>query len=107
MKLINNDVDGYRDAPPGLRIWCGGTVERSILSPRVRVRSYAHVEDSILLDGVEVGRHSHIRRAIVDKDVSIPPGTTIGLDPEKDARRFVLSPGGIVVIPKGADLSEA
>jgi len=85
----------------------GGRVERCILSPGVRVNSYARVEDSIILDGVEIGRHCRIKRAIIDKHVKVGAHTVIGHDPEADARRFTLSAGGIVVIPKGADLTEA
>src|SRR5262249_50554621 len=58
----------------------GGSCWKSILSPGVRVNSYAVVQNSILFDGVDVGRHSRIRRAIIDKDVHIPPHTTIGYD---------------------------
>ena len=35
----------------------GGQVYRSIVSPGVRVNSFALVEDAILFDGVDVGRH--------------------------------------------------
>ncbi|MFH1575126.1 MAG: glucose-1-phosphate adenylyltransferase, partial [Acidobacteriota bacterium] len=51
----------------------GGRVVRSILSSEVRINSYALVEDSILFDRVEVGRHARIRKAIIDKNVRIPP----------------------------------
>jgi len=77
----------------------GARVERSILSPLVRVNSYARVEDSVLMDGVHVGRRSRIRRAIIDKWVRILPETVIGYDPEADRKRFTVTESGVVVIP--------
>jgi glucose-1-phosphate adenylyltransferase len=80
----------------------GGHVNRSVLSPRVRVNSYSEVSESVLLENVEIGRHAVVRRAIIDKNVVIPPGTKIGVDPEADKKRFQVTESGIVVIPKGA-----
>ncbi|MBZ5499504.1 MAG: glucose-1-phosphate adenylyltransferase [Acidobacteriia bacterium] len=84
----------------------GGRVERSILSPDVRINSYSLVEDSILFDRVEVGRRARIRRAIIDKAVMIPPGFSVGYDLEEDAKRFTVTESGVVVIPKGARIGE-
>lgn len=82
----------------------GGSVIRSILSPRVMVHSYAEVEDSILMEGVDVGRYARIRRSIVDKDVRIPQGMTIGFNLDEDVKRFTVTGSGIVVVPKGIRL---
>jgi glucose-1-phosphate adenylyltransferase len=82
----------------------GGRIERSVLSPRVRVNSYSHVSESVLFDGVVIGRHAKLKRCIVDKGVVIPPGTTIGYNLEEDKARFDVSPGGIVAISKGTIL---
>ena len=84
----------------------GGTINRCVLHPRVRINSYADVDESILMDGVEVGRHSKIRRTIIDKGVKLPPGTTIGYDLEQDRERFTVTESGIVVVPKGAKIEE-
>jgi glucose-1-phosphate adenylyltransferase len=79
----------------------GGHVRRSILSPNVRVNSFSLVENSILFSSVDVGRHCRIRRAIIDKDVHIPPNTTIGYDLEADRKRgFTVTEQGVVVIAK-------
>ena len=79
----------------------GGQVERSIIGPNSRINSYSLVQDSIFFDGVDVGRHSKIRRAIIDKDVHIPPETHIGYDRELDLRRgFAITEQGVTVIAK-------
>ena len=73
-----------------------------MLSPGVRVNSWSTVSDSVLMDGVTVGRHCQIHRAIIDKDVIVPPRTQIGLDAEKDlARGWVVTDSGITVVGKG------
>lgn len=82
----------------------GGKVERSVLSPNVRVNSYSSVYESILMEGCEIGRRSRIRKAIVDKNVKIPADTVIGYDLEEDRKRFFVDENGIVVIPKEAKL---
>jgi glucose-1-phosphate adenylyltransferase len=83
----------------------GGQVFRSIVSPGVRVHSYALVEDAILFDDVVVGRRARIRRVIIDKDVRIPTGFEIGWSRDDDrARGFTITEDGITVIAKGEDL---
>ncbi|RMF70704.1 MAG: glucose-1-phosphate adenylyltransferase [Acidobacteria bacterium] len=78
----------------------GGQVERSIVGPWCRVNSWAEVRDSILMDGVVVGRHAVVRRAIVDKGVVIPAGFRLGVDPDEDRRRFLVTDSGITVVPR-------
>lgn len=83
----------------------GGTVDHSVLSPATYVASGASVTDSVLLDGVKVGSGAVIRHAIVDKNVIIPAGTRIGVDPEQDrARGLTVTDSGLVVIGKGQEV---
>jgi glucose-1-phosphate adenylyltransferase len=82
----------------------GGRIHRSVLGVGCRVNSFSEVEDSVLFERVRVGRHAKIRRAIIDKDVEIPPGTIIGFDRDADRERFFVTEAGTVVIPKRAKL---
>ena len=82
----------------------GGRIQRSILSPNVRINSYSQVYDSILMEGVNVGRHAKIKRAIIDKDVNIPQGMVIGYNLEEDKKKFHVTESGIVVVAKGTEI---
>jgi glucose-1-phosphate adenylyltransferase len=79
-------------------ILSGGMVRRSVLGRGVRVHAEAVVEDSIIFDNCDIGRRCKIRRAILDKNLQIPPDTVIGYDLEQDRQRYHVSEGGIVVL---------
>jgi glucose-1-phosphate adenylyltransferase len=84
----------------------GSLVKNSILSPDVRVNSYSEVDASILFSHVNVGRHCRIRRAILDRDVHVPEGTTIGYDAEADRQRYFVTETGITVVTRDYSLFE-
>src|SRR4051794_40887504 len=86
---------------PGVVV-SGATIENSVISPECYIHSWSSVSDSVLLDNVDVGRHAVIRRAIIDKNVVIPEGARIGMDPEEDrARGLTVTDSGLVVVGKG------
>lgn len=85
----------------------GGRVLRSVLSPQVRINSFASVQDSVLMEAVDIGRHAQVKRAIIDKYVQILPGTRIGYDPNEDRKRFHVTRSNITVIPKGRVIGPA
>ncbi len=83
----------------------GGLVERSLIGPNVRINSYSYVTDSIIMNSCNIGRHARIRRAIIDKNVTVPEGYEIGFDLEEDKKKFTVTESGIVVIGKNEILS--
>ena len=72
----------------------------------MRVNSYTEIEHSILFSHVNVGRRCRIRRAIIDRDVHIPEGTTIGYDAEADRERYFVTDSGITVVTRDYSLFE-
>jgi glucose-1-phosphate adenylyltransferase len=79
-------------------ILAGGTVRNSVLSRWVRVDSGARIEDSVILDHCIIGRDAKIRRAILDKNVRIPPGARLGYDLDQDRKHHHVTESGIVVV---------
>lgn len=84
----------------------GGRVIHSVLGYDVRVESYSEVVDSILFNHVTVGRHCRIRRAIIDRHVTLPEGTEIGYDLERDRRLYHVTDEGVVVVVREESVLE-
>jgi glucose-1-phosphate adenylyltransferase len=84
----------------------GGIVKNSVLSPDVRINSFTEVDKCILFSHVSVGRRCHIRKAILDRDVHVPEGTTIGYDAEADRQRYFVTESGITIVTRDYSLFE-
>jgi glucose-1-phosphate adenylyltransferase len=79
----------------------GAHVERSVLGAWTKVQSGALVVDSITFDRVTIEPGAQVRSAILDKNVIVRAGATIGIDREHDrARGFTVTESGLTVVPK-------
>ena len=87
----------------GCQIW--GTVERSVLSPGVRVDPGAVVRDSIIMFDTVIRAGAVVDRAIIDKEVSVGPNAVVGMGADYETANRQ-EPGrlntGITVVGKRA-----
>jgi glucose-1-phosphate adenylyltransferase len=84
----------------------GASMSNCIVSQDVKVNSYSLVDSSIIFSHVNIGRHCRIRKAIIDRNVTIPEGTVIGYDPVEDKKRYFVTPSGLTIVTRDASLFE-
>jgi len=82
----------------------GASIERSVLSPNVKIHDKASVKNSVIMEGVVIGEGAKVQNAIIDKEVYVSPESEIGYDLQADKKRFVLTTSGIVIVAKKASV---
>lgn len=84
----------------------GTHLERSVVGPWTLSAGGATITDSVLFDHVDVGAGARVHRAILDKNVVLEPGATVGVDRSLDiARGFTVTDSGITVVGKNARIT--
>jgi glucose-1-phosphate adenylyltransferase len=96
------------DATVGESIVCAGSVisgapvDHSVIGTNVYVSTGATIERSVIMDNCRIGAGAVLRNVILDKNIHVPDGVEIGVDPDHDRERgFVVSKGGVTVLGKG------
>ncbi len=80
----------------------GAHIERSVLGPWTSVESGAMVVDSVVFERARILPNAVVRKAILDKEVVVEAGATVGVDHDSDrARGFTVTDSGITVVGKG------
>jgi glucose-1-phosphate adenylyltransferase len=80
----------------------GTHLERSVVGPWTLSGGGSTITDSVLFDHVQIGAGAQVHRAILDKNVVLEDGATVGVDRERDLDRgFTVTDSGITVVGKG------
>ena len=80
----------------------GTHLERSVVGPWTTAAGGSTITDSVLFDRVVIGQGARAHQAILDKEVVLEDGATVGVDRERDlARGFTVTESGITVVGKG------
>jgi glucose-1-phosphate adenylyltransferase len=105
-KFVHDDRDRVGRAINSLIgngvIISGGLVRNCVLSPGARVDSWSRADRAVILHNSRIGRHAIVHDAILDENVTVLEGATVGVDKQRDrARGLTVSSGGITVAGKG------
>jgi glucose-1-phosphate adenylyltransferase len=84
----------------------GAHIERSVLGPWTTVESGAMVVDSVVFERARILPNAVVRKAILDKEVVVEAGASVGVDHDADrARGFTVTDTGITIVGKGVVVS--
>ncbi len=76
----------------------GSNVHQSLLFTGVHCRSGSQLKGVVALPNSVINRDARLTRVVLDRGVNIPEGLVAGEDPEEDAKRFRVTPGGTTLI---------
>lgn len=101
--FLGNVIDSI--ISPG-SVLSGAHVERSVLGPWTTIESGAKLIDSIVFERVRIGPNAVVQKAILDKDVVIESGASVGVDAEVDrGRGLTVTDSGITIVGKGVHIT--
>lgn len=79
----------------------GAKISNSIIRREVLIEEGVEIEECIVMDYAIIRRGTRLKRTVIDRYNQIGADSRIGYDRQEDARYFIVTDSGIVVVPKG------
>ena len=75
-------------------------ISKSLLFSNVMVEQNCDLQEVLALPGSSIGENCRLTRVVIDNGCKILPGSVIGENSEEDAKRFHITPEGIVFVSR-------